>query len=260
MIKRLRNTLQLGRVFRRIGLPPLTLAGIGISGIWFNYLGTLFQNLVRDLLGLNTKPFQPIDYLPMLLSAALPFLAIFVIAFWLNGSGRSPAVDWGSGLKRPEGKQGLILLASNPNSAEFAIRYHLVEQGTLKRVWIIASDDKAELQFGLGTHPAALQIQVRAKALAESIGMPLRVDICRPVSPADSQDTFDEVNSIFRKSGYKVRDIIADFTGGTKPMSVGMIMACLRVDRELEYVSFNKPQSYGPFLVDYQYSAFDLIG
>jgi hypothetical protein len=43
-------------------------------------------------------------------------------------------------------------------------------------------------------------------------------------------------------------------------MSVGMIMACLRVDRELEYVSFNKPHSYGPFLVDYQYSAFDLIG
>jgi hypothetical protein len=260
MIKRLRNTLRLGRIFRRIGLPPLTLAGIGISGIWFAYLGTIFQNLVRDLLGLNAKPFQAIDYLPMIFSAVLPFLAIFAISFWLNGPGRSPSVDWGSVLKRPEGKQGLILLASNPNSAEFAIRYHLIEQGTLKRVWIIASDDKAELQFGQGTYPAALQIRVRAKALAESIGKPLKVDICRPVSPADSQDTFDEVNSIFRKSGYETRDIIADFTGGTKPMSVGMIMACLRVDRELEYVSFNKPHSYGPFLVDYQYSAFDLIG
>lgn len=82
------------------------------------------------------------------------------------------------------------------------------------------------------------------------------------VSPADAQDTFDAVNRIFRSSGYEPEDIIADFTGGTKPMSVGMIMACLPAQRSLEYVSYNPvtKTSFGPYLIDYQHSAFDLIG
>jgi hypothetical protein len=44
-------------------------------------------------------------------------------------------------------------------------------------------------------------------------------------------------------------------------MSVGMIMACLNADLDLEYVPCNaEGKSCGPYLVDYQYSAFDLIG
>ena len=45
-------------------------------------------------------------------------------------------------------------------------------------------------------------------------------------------------------------------------MSVGMIIACLKRDRELEYVSFvsASKQSFGPFLIDYQHTAFDLVG
>jgi hypothetical protein len=260
MIKRFKNSLRLGRVFRRLGLPPLTFIGIGISALWFNYLGAFFQTLIRDLLHLNSTSFQPIDYIPTILSALLPFIFIWVVAFYLNSPSRSPAVDWGTNfLKLPKGKKGLILLASNINSAEFAIRYHLIEQGTLETVWIIPSDDSAELEFGKGSHQTALKVQIMSKQLAQDIGKPLQFHIRRSVSPADSQDTFDEVNSIFRRSGYKPWEIIADFTGGTKPMSVGMIMACLKSDRELEYVSYSK-QSHGPFLVDYQYSAFDLIG
>jgi CRISPR-associated protein (Cas_Cas02710) len=261
MFKRLKNSLRLGRVFRRLGLPPLTFLGIGISALWFNYLGAFFQTLIRDLLHLNSTPFQPVDYIPTILSALLPFLSIWVVAFSLNAPSRSPSVEWGASLQRPQGKKGLILLAtkSNTEGAQFAIRYHLLEQNTLETVWIIPSDSSTELEFGEGTYSNALKVQIMSKQLAQDIGKPLQVYIRRSVSPADSQDTFDEVNSIFRRSGYKPWEIIADFTGGTKPMSVGMIMACLKSDRELEYAPYNK-QSHGPFLVDYQYSAFDLIG
>ncbi|NJK52820.1 MAG: hypothetical protein HC936_08255 [Leptolyngbyaceae cyanobacterium SU_3_3] len=84
----------------------------------------------------------------------------------------------------------------------------------------------------------------------------------RGVSPGDSQDTFDLVNQIYRRSGYEPQELIADFTGGTKPMSVGMIMACLPSERELEYVSYTPEtrQMHGPYRVDYQHKAFDLIG
>ncbi len=262
MKKRLKNSLRLGRVFRRLGLPPLTFIGIGISALWFNYLGAFFQTLIRDLLHLSPTPFQLVDYIPSILSALLPLLSVWLVAFYLNAPSRSPAVDWGdrsASLKLPKGKKGLILLASNVNSAAFAIRYHLIEQGTLETVWIIPSDDSAELEFGKGSYPTALKVQVASKQLALDISKSLQVHIRRSVSPADSQDTFDEVNSIFRRSSYKPWEIIADFTGGTKPMSVGMIMACLKSDRELEYVPYSQ-HSHGPFLVDYQYSAFDLIG
>jgi len=90
--------------------------------------------------------------------------------------------------------------------------------------------------------------------------------LAQGVSAGDAQDTFDQVNRVYRVDASRLQlaaeEIIADFTGGTKPMSVGMIMACLPVDRSLEYVAFNQPakRMSGPFLVDYQHSAFDLIG
>lgn len=90
---------------------------------------------------------------------------------------------------------------------------------------------------------------------------PLKIVIEIAVSPSDSQDTFDKVNRIFRKSGYLPSDVIADFTGGTKPMSFGMIMACLPAERELQYVSFNPStrEMHGPFLLnDYQYGSYGL--
>jgi hypothetical protein len=162
MIKRFKNSLRLGRVFRRLGLPPLTFIGIGISALWFNYLGAFFQTLIRDLLHLSPTPFQLVDYIPSVLSAFLPLLSVWLVAFYLNAPSRAPAVDWGTNsLKLPKGKKGLILLASNSvNSAEFAIRYHLVEQGTLEAIWIIPSDDSAEQEFGKGSHQTALKVQI----------------------------------------------------------------------------------------------------
>ena len=90
---------------------------------------------------------------------------------------------------------------------------------------------------------------------------PLKIKVENAVSPGDAQDTYRLVNDIFRKSDYLPSDIIADFTGGNKPMSFGMIMACLSEERELQYVSFNPEtkKMNGPFVLEsYQYSLFDL--
>lgn len=176
-------------------------------------------------------------------------------------------------LTQPGGKKGLILLVSNPNSAMFAIEYHYKIKRCLKTVWLIPSDDSQVNEFGGSSQNTAEKIQKHCTELSESLQQedalnhcrklpPLQVTVLKGVSPADAQETFDSVNQIYRRSQYNADEIVADFTGGTKPMTVGMIMASLKRDRVLEYVSYNPAikQSFGPYVIDYQHSAFDLIG
>ncbi|MEB3829922.1 hypothetical protein [Phormidium sp. CCY1219] len=130
------------------------------------------------------------------------------------------------------------------------------------------SDDSQINQFGGSSQNKAEEIKRRCEdlqhnAIANPLNLPpLQVQIIKGVSPADAQETFDAVNQIYRKSQYGADEIVADFTGVTKPMTVGMIMAGLKRDRVLEYVSYNPAikKSFGPYVIDYQHSAFDLIG
>ncbi len=252
---------KIGRVFRKMGLPAWTFVGIGISAIWFNYIGSLLEKFLKVRFGVTDQTQGFIAYLPQLMVFSLPFMAVGFI--WLRQSLRHQTSKIlfhdSSHLQKPEGKKGLILLTSNPNSAMFAIEYHLNEKETLECVWLIPSNNSEEDKFG----PPSLENAREIERRCEKLGKKLKVRIYdRGVSPADSQDTFDYVNRLFRNSPYSPDELIADFTGGTKPMSVGMIMACLPAERALEYVSLNpiSKQSYGPYLIDYQHRAFDLIG
>jgi CRISPR-associated protein (Cas_Cas02710) len=249
--------LKLGRVFRRLGLPPWTFAGIGISAIWFTYLGTLIEKFIDDLITPG-KIFNPTNYIPLLIMFLMPFIIIVLIGLWQTTSSqflRRNPLEYG--LNQPEGRKGLILLVSNPNSAMFAISYHYVTKGTLKKVWLLPSESGSSTEFGSSTMPVAEAIKTKCSENQYNIKIEIHPN---GVSPADAQDTYDAVRRIFRLSGYEPHEIIADFTGGTKPMSVGMIMACLPVDRELEYVAYDGKHSHGPFITSYQHSAFDLIG
>ncbi|HKG23374.1 MAG TPA: hypothetical protein VKC34_15855 [Blastocatellia bacterium] len=253
----------LGRVFRKLGLPMWTFLGVGIAAIWFNYIGSLLERFTRDMMNIDetTRGFK--TYLPPMLVFLIPFLIVFIALIWQKALYRIEKGRWiGKELIRPDGKRGLILLISNPDSAMFAVDYHFKQKRTLERVWLVPSNDQETGKFGPNTRAVADAIKQRCEELVEG-GKRVQVEIHpHGVSPADSQDTFDYVNRIFRQGFYEVDDLIADFTGGTKPMSVGMIMACLPARRELEYVSFNPQtrESHGPFLIDYQHSAFDLVG
>jgi CRISPR-associated protein (Cas_Cas02710) len=253
------SSLQSGRVFRRLGLPPWTFAGIGLTSIWFNYLGALLEKLLRDILGLNSNRVTPADYIPGILVFLIPFAVLIAIAHFQKRQRIHRGIV--PRLQQPEGKRGLILLVSKPESALFAIEYHL-QKGALDSVWLLPSDGSDGQAFGDGSYLAAQTIQQNCQALMVKYQRQLQVEIHRTgVSPSDSQDTYDAVNRFFRQSGYDSDEMIADFTGGTKPMAVGMIMACLPAERELEYVSYTfvDKRSHGPFLVDYQHKAFDLI-
>jgi hypothetical protein len=246
-----------------MGLPAWTFMGVGVAAIWFNYVGALMEHYVRARLDLAPNSGGLIAYLPQILVLAIPFGIVVVAALWQKGRFKLSKMRLTGDLERAEGKRGLILLVSRTESAVYAIDYHFRDKCTLETVWLIPSNDSEKVKFGDSSQAQAEAIRKHCEALSHEQQRPLKVEIySKGVSPADSQDTFDHVRRIFRRSGYDPRELVADFTGGTKPMAVGMIMACLPADRELEYVSFNKVtrQSYGPFVIDYQHSAFDLVG
>jgi hypothetical protein len=257
--------MQFGRLFRRMGLPGWTFIGIGISAIWFNTLSGLLVHFLGDLFQSNTH-IGFLRYAPEIVAIALPFAMVFVVAQWQASRFQlHRLLIGGSELRRPERKRVLILLVSTPTSAEYAIRYHmgeLVPHKQLKKIFLIHSNDDETGYFGSSSKPVAEEIAKLVHDLGEILGCkPPEVRIMAGVSPGDAQDTFDRVNRVYREAGFEPKDIIADFTGGTKPMTTGMIMACLPPERELEYVALNsKRQMNGPFLIDYQHSAFGFIG
>jgi hypothetical protein len=262
--------LKLGRVFRRMGLPAWTFLGIGVASIWFNTISGLLEDLIGTWMHINSTTTAPLKWVPALIVIGMPFLLVLAVSAWQAAHYKLSSLRFDGGdLRQPACKRILILLVSNVDSAMFAVRYHfenkagLPDMGKLERVYLIYSNEQQKDQFGESTRAIADKIKQEIETLAASEGRQLSVQMHdHGVSPADAQDTFDYVNRVYRGSGCDPGEIIADFTGGTKPMTTGMIMACLKAERELEYVSYNRIEnrSCGPFVIDYQHTAFDLIG
>lgn len=123
---------------------------------------------------------------------------------------------------QPAPARGLIAFASLRESEhlEAALKYH---GQTLEKVWLLATheaQDKAE------------EIRGRYELNSRSIEIVVLADAF------DLQAVREEVDHLYRtKLGHLTEaDVIADFTGGTKPMSLGMIFACMSSTRRLEYV------------------------
>jgi hypothetical protein len=242
-----------------MGLPGWTFFGVAVSATVIFYGGKILERLVSFLFE-NLSPGRR----DLLVSVIVIVIAcIPVPPAWLWQKSRlvhDPTIREGA---PPERKRGLILLVSRAESALHAIHYHLNDRGPLESVWLIPSNGREEDRYGAPTFDEARKIETECKKLAHAGGGQVRVEIHETgVSPGDAQDTFDYVNRIFRRGNYKPNEIIADFTGGTKPMTVGMVMACLPHDRELEYVPYNRvtEKMDGPYLFDYEHSAFDLVG
>ena len=250
------------RILRRMGLPGWAFLGAAVSATVIFYGGKALEQTLDPLFegfGQRTRIFL------VSLCLMIAALTVPVLLAWLWQKSQFNIARMhisGREFRLPDQKRGLIILVSNLNSAIYAIRHHLGENGSLERVWLIPSNSQEQEKFGPSSMRLAKEIETQCRALTAEVGGNVKVEISSEVSPGDAQDTFDHVNRIFRIAGFTEDEIIADFTGGTKPMTVGMIMACLPRERDLEYVPYN-PQTkamHGPYLIDYQHTAFDLVG
>jgi len=161
----------------------------------------------------------------LILAGAGAMLAFLVYGAYAAGAIRERAMaDSYDVIDKPKPQQyrGLIAFVSLTQRAhlEKALNYHGEK---LERIWLIATPDAEDL---------AQELKGESVAIGKAI----------TVVPLDDQwellRTKATVEHIYQTQlgGLAEEEVIADFTGGTKPMTVGMIFACLSPRRHLEYV------------------------
>lgn len=158
---------------------------------------------------------------------ALGALALVLLILLAGAVRRGTAGRVGIREEQQPGKRAglVVLLGPTEASAPAAIEYHLP---ALQHCWLIAT-------------PQALKT---AAALAERYHTRIRhVHWGEPrylVDPDQIQSTYNLVVRIFDEeavaAGLETGAVIADITGGMKPMTAGMALACLARNREMQYM------------------------
>jgi hypothetical protein len=120
----------------------------------------------------------------------------------------------------PQRHRGLIFLFSREDTLREAIQYH---QPTLEHCWLLVTPEMRD---------RATSVVSRFPDLPFTI---------HPLGDRyDSQACYQTVLDIYQRGashqGIPPKQVIADITGGTKPMTMGMIVACLEGDYPIEHV------------------------
>lgn len=143
---------------------------------------------------------------------------------------------------------GLIVIMSDKQQdspAEAAIRHH-IQDNHLRYCWIICTNRTWE--------PARLMVDRLKQSGAEKVRFYYGSDPVEAVETGGRSLTLlvedkdvDDPNHIFklvegiyaRANAYGLgeSDMIADYTGGTKGMTAGLLLACTKPERSLQYIS-----------------------
>lgn len=133
-----------------------------------------------------------------------------------RGRGLGPIAD----RSNPDQARGLIFMFSREDTLREAVGYH---RPTLEHCWLLVTP---------GMRERAASVVAQLSDLSFTLH-PLR-------DRYDSQGCYRTVLHIYREEaprlGLTTHEVIADITGGTKPMSLGMIVACLEGDHPIEHV------------------------
>ena len=136
-------------------------------------------------------------------------------------------------------RRGLIWLLS-PGSVDhpaFAIGHHYgrEEPHALEHCWLIMTRGDQRIE------EARQALEERLKALGMEVKLH-DVEVPRP----DVESTYRAVDRIYQEElaskGLLPEQVIADITGGLKPMTTGMALACLLRDLDLEYVETDRDE------------------
>jgi CRISPR-associated protein (Cas_Cas02710) len=154
---------------------------------------------------------------------------------------------------------GLLVIASiaSPgvkSAAQVAIEHHWNDgKGNLAHCWMICAGEKPleHARRILEQLPGTLETidknsrEYRLTDL-DNPRRQLRASLrdLNPLEIDNPHETFQLVNAIYNeaeKEGISPSDTIADYTGGTKSMTVGLVLACANPDRHLQFL---KPAGY----------------
>lgn len=131
-------------------------------------------------------------------------------------------------------RRGLVVLVSqgkaDASPAAAAIKYHLP---ALEHCWLITSTEPRT-----PPEPPFQSAWKNAGVLKAKYQDQARVHI-KVIDPEDPQSIFQSVEQVYAEAksfGLTSKDVVADFTGGTKMMTAGMVLACTPVDRDVQYM------------------------
>jgi len=144
----------------------------------------------------------------------------FVYAYHVSESQRR---DRGLGpvdLPNPDKYRGLIFLFSREDTLREAIQYH---QPALQHCWLLVTPEmQPQAQAAMGHFPN------------------VRFAIHPIPDRYNTQACYQDVRHIYERDALRLgiapQEIIADITGGTKPMTMGMIVASLEGGFAIEHV------------------------
>ena len=213
--------------------PPRTVTGV-LALLSFGILGNVLAGLSGLAAGSSV----------WLLALWVPSIGLLLVALWLLTVLRRRATPrvLVPDDQRPVKHRGLIVLVGTGRpkedplvqSAASAIDYHRsIEPNVgLQCCWLIATAGEN------GSVPVADALKQRYQ------GQNLTVHIRVVADPFQIQETYNLVQRIYTeevpRAGLAEHEVIADFTGGVKPMSAGMILACGE-RRPMQYMFGRKP-------------------
>lgn len=215
----------------------------------------LFALLLGLLIGLGSDALQQtLGVGSALAMVAAVFLGVAVAVIWRERSTRLrevPVVQTGQGLIAP--KKGLITLVSFGDverlPATSAIRHHFRGERdertvpTLQYVWLLSTPKPKQAELTSGSAYS------NAKLLEERYGrLGVQVDILEVEDANDPEEVFRVAQVAYaraRQRQLRPPELVADVTGGTISMTVGLTLAAALAEQSLEYLKPRKIDATG---------------
>ena len=242
-------------------------APLWVMASWL--LGALIFEKLKEFFSENTLFGIPLIYWMMII-LGLILVGMYLISRYIYRQRHRPVIEMQE--KQPVGKAGVILLVSkinprqdvdkqqfeenlnkikNSNLEELsiddfellissnlkpplkAIEFHC-KQGTLRDCWLISTQDDGQEKGSIDV-PPILEKWCKVRNPDGNVQYHYGEDLC--IHPRDYIKLWDLVDGLFESATYKPEHIIADITSGTKPMSVGVALACLPEKRTMQYMN-----------------------
>lgn len=188
-------------------------------------LGALTPEALKDILGAG----EGRAWYPWLWWLAVFAVIVILLRFydpairrWISARGGiAPMKIYSNLAVRPA--RGLLLLVSRGpgiSAGISAVKYH---GDALQHLWLIHSSDRSSVEGA-----ALIASKTSATSYMKPIGDVFSIEMTKAL--------VDTIRQQAHRLGLGDEDLICDFTGMTKPVSAGVVLACLLPRYRLEYM------------------------
>ncbi|MFM7426914.1 MAG: CRISPR-associated protein [Elainella sp.] len=202
----------------KIFFSPETILPFLLSSVCLAIFGNAIYDILKNSFGTETPALVRLAVITLLILTAA--IALFTWGVAQRFSRIPQVLPFEIRQKQLDQQyRGLILLVSQFEACETAIRFHLPR---LNRCWLICSKERLEIAQ-----------EVRRQYPSVCVDAPILVNDV--YNPLEFRDRIDEIYRDRLPASWPESDVIADYTGMTAHASVGTVLACTGTNRPLQY-------------------------